>query len=85
MNSVRLSFLFNHLFIDGLNNYIIDRKLGFSNLIISREDREGAELEEEVYELFDAYNKIKDSLRIFAPELNKFDYYLNNFGNIYIL
>ena len=69
-----------YLFIDGLNNYIIDRKLDFSNLIVSREDREGAELEEEVYELFNAYNKIKDSLRIFAPELNKFDDYLNNFG-----
>ena len=38
------------------------------------------ELEEEVYNLFNAYYKVKDSLTIWAPELGKFDDYLNNFG-----
>lgn len=68
-----------YLFVDEVNNYIIDSRLDFSNLIISREDRNG-ELEEEVYNLFKAYNKIKNSLKIWAPELGKFDDYLNNFG-----
>ena len=68
-----------YLFADEVNNYIIDNRLDFSNLIISREDRMG-ELEEEVYELFSAYKKIKNSLKIWAPELCKFDAYLSNFG-----
>ena len=68
-----------YLFADDVTNYIIDRKLDFPNLIISREDRTG-ELEEEVYNLFNAYYKVKDSLKIWAPELDKFDDYLNNFG-----
>ena len=78
MNLIPIRSKSLYLFADDVNNYIIDKRLEFPNLVISREERVGV-LEEEVYELFNAYNKIKDSLRIWAPELGKFDDYLNNF------
>lgn len=69
-----------YLFIHESNNYIIDKRVDFANLVISREERGGGSLDEEIYELFKAYEKVKNPLKTWAPGLMEFDEYLSNFG-----
>jgi hypothetical protein len=69
-----------HLFIHESNNYMIDTRVDFANLVISREERGMGSLDEEMHELFKAYGKVKNPLKIWAPGLTEFDEYLSNFG-----
>jgi|TARA_Y100000310_G_C20546860_1_gene746018 hypothetical protein len=69
-----------YLFIYESNDYIIDKSVDFANLVISRKGRVGGSLDEEMYELFKAYEKVKNSLKIWVPRLKEFDGYLSNFG-----